>query len=119
MVLSVGALFEDPFFLISLLSGLSILIVCLIMLKYPAKQINSLYGYRTQKSMQSEKHWAFAQEYGARRMLVWSTLLSVSSILGLWINLSEIAESGLAILWMLISLAIPIFQTESKLKKLE
>ena len=48
--------------------GIIFIIVGLLMYKFPPKSINSLYGYRTASSMQSQTKWDFAQKYSAKLM---------------------------------------------------
>lgn len=59
----------NPVFLILGPCGLIFLVVAWIMLKYPPKEINHLYGYRTPSSMKSQERWDFAQGYSGRLML--------------------------------------------------
>ncbi|WP_435577458.1 SdpI family protein [Gilvibacter sp.] len=45
------------------------LLVSWLFMKYPPKKINSLYGYRTNKSMKSQEAWDFANRYSSGLML--------------------------------------------------
>lgn len=45
------------------------LLVSYIFIKFPPKNINYFYGYRTRKSMLNEEIWKVANEYSARLML--------------------------------------------------
>ncbi len=54
---------------------LSFLFVALLMLLFPQKSINSLAGYRTERSMQNQQAWDFAQRYSI--MLIFKYYLSM------------------------------------------
>jgi len=56
------------------------------MLKFPAKKINGIYGYRTSNSMKSQERWDFAQLYSAKEMIRAGAILSFSSLMGLFYN---------------------------------
>jgi hypothetical protein len=47
--------FDNPLFLIPSTSGLIFMLAGFIMLKFPPKKINSLYGYRTSSSMKNQE----------------------------------------------------------------
>jgi len=47
--------FDNPLFLIPSTSGLIFILAGFIMLKFPPKKINSLYGYRTSSSMKNQE----------------------------------------------------------------
>jgi hypothetical protein len=45
---------------------LFMLVIRLVFLKFPPKNINSIYGYRTARSMKSQKIWDAANSYWTR-----------------------------------------------------
>jgi uncharacterized membrane protein len=45
-----------------------------LMLFFPPKNINGIYGYRTTRSMKNQKNWEFAQKYSARKMIQFSAI---------------------------------------------
>ena len=49
------------------------------MLKFPPKNINALYGYRTKSSMKNQGRWEFSQKYSAIEMIKLGGLLTLSS----------------------------------------
>ncbi len=65
------------------------IIIGLIMLKFPPKKINALYGYRTSSSMKDQERWDFAQIYSAKEMIKLGGLLMLSSLIGLFCNPKE------------------------------
>jgi len=61
--------FENSLFTEPLLVGIIFIIAGIIMLKFPPKKINMLYGYRTSLSMKNQKNWDFAQRYSSVLMM--------------------------------------------------
>ena len=98
--------------------GIIFFIVGLIMNKFPPKSINSLYGYRTASSMQSQTKWDFAQKYSAKIMSfigLGMFLISFTRTL-LPLDNDQTAIFGVGIL--LISTILLIVIVEKKLKSI-
>lgn len=74
---------ENHLFIIPVGAGLIFAIGGFVMLKYPPKNINGLYGYRTSSSMKSKERWDFAQLYSSKEMIKLGLLLALSGMLGL------------------------------------
>jgi uncharacterized membrane protein len=55
--------------------GPLILLIALITKFFPPKKINHLYGYRTSRSMKSQKAWDCANAYAANVMVVTSVII--------------------------------------------
>ena len=53
--------------------GPLILVITLIIARYPPKKINHLYGYRTTRSMLNQDCWDFANKYST--VLMWESAL--------------------------------------------
>ena len=108
---------DNPLFLIPFLCGILFLIAGLIMLYYPPKNINGLYGYRTESSMKSKERWDFAQHYSAIELIKVSILLILLSLIGIVyyppIRLALIL--AFAILFVLF--AGLFYRVEKKIKK--
>lgn len=52
------------------------------LLFFPPKKIDSLYGYRTPRSMKNQENWDFAQKMAARTMIIFAFIfLFVQSVL--------------------------------------
>jgi uncharacterized membrane protein len=110
-------LLSNPFTVTAGLVGIIYLIVGIIMTIYPPKNINSMYGYRTPKSMKSPQAWAFAQKYSTKLFLIISILLITIAAISSQFTVTE--EQGIvggigAILLLTFFL---IFKTETELKK--
>lgn len=106
----------------NLLIPLAMLGFGVVFLRWPPKEINGVYGYRTARSMASQEAWDFAHAYCGRlwfRMGLAMVLLSVPAMLpclgrsegmvGLWGGLVCIVECTLMI--------VTIIPTERALKK--
>lgn len=109
--------FSNTFFLTTALAGLTFIIAGILLIKFPPKRINGIYGYRTLNSMKSQEAWDFAQRFSGKELSKWGVVSIISSITGLILPLSRnIATiSGFAILAVLI--AIIIMRTESAIKR--
>lgn len=81
--LAVVTNFEHPLFLILMMMGLVSILAGFIMIKFPPKKINSLYGYRTLNSMRSQERWDYAQSYSAKEMIRAGIVLTLLSVVGL------------------------------------
>lgn len=110
--------FENPLFIIPILTGPLILIVFLYVKKYPPNKINALYGYRTKRSMASQEAWDFAQILSTNLMIRYMIIYTVTAVLGLLIADSHsIWFVIIALVLMITFMAIPIIKTEKELKK--
>ena len=54
--------------IVSFLTGIILIIYGLIMMKFPPKEINLFFGYRTERARKNQEVWDFAQKY--RRILL-------------------------------------------------
>lgn len=104
-------------FQISFLCGGVFLLAAALMLVFPPKKINFLYGYRTVASMKSQERWEFAQKYSTIQMMKSSLFMIVASFAGYLFPDSvyiHLIVSGViitaAVVYMFIS-------TEKELKK--
>jgi uncharacterized membrane protein len=95
------------------------LIIILIFKIFPPKSINSLYGYRTGRSMKNKEQWEFAQKYSANlALMVLSTVLIIQCILYMLYQSSAMTDLTTLGFW-LIGMGIVIVTVERKLKKRE
>lgn len=101
---------------IALLDGVVYVLAGIISAKWPPKDINGWYGYRTPRSMKSKEAWEFAQPYSARSMTMWGYVLVGLALLIYLLTPSNIL--GQVVLWGMIVMAhlMPIIQTELALK---
>lgn len=94
-----------------------LLIVALVWKFYPPKEINSLYGYRTTKSMKNKETWKFANMYASMWLVRLTALLFMIAIfLYSWPVDTELIEVYM-IGPVIISLIVVIIRTENYLSK--
>jgi len=93
------------------------MIAGIILLKFPPKGINMLYGYRTKNSMKSQERWDFAQKFSAKEMIKSGSLLLFSSLLGFLINMDYLTATGVGLILMLVTAAYFIWRTEASINK--
>lgn len=59
------------------LVGIIFVLAGIIMLLFPPKNINFLYGYRTNRSMKTQENWDFSQIYSAKLLVGFGLFLLV------------------------------------------
>lgn len=109
--------FSNPLFYLSLSLALTFIVAGFIQLKFPPKEINHLYGYRTKLSMKSLEHWRFAQKYSAKLMVISSVIFSLLSIVSLFLKEFEELQIILGLGLLLGLTIVGYFLTERKLKE--
>lgn len=109
--------FENTLFFMPLLVGTIFIVAAYIMLKFPPKKINYLYGYRTKSSMKNQEHWHFSQIYSSKLMLYCGFGLIAFSGFGLLFKVS--IEKGVLIstVFLFIVTAILFIKTEKAIKQ--
>ncbi|MFA7325984.1 MAG: SdpI family protein [Candidatus Kapaibacterium sp.] len=108
---------ENPLLLIPILTGPVVIIIILITLKFPPKKINSLYGYRTKRSMASPEAWEFAQPYSGKMMLRYMVIYILTAAFSVPMkDIDPIIGVILSLIVMMVFMAIPIIKTEKELK---
>lgn len=88
----------------------------------PPKKINSLYGYRTPRSMKNAENWEYANQLSARYMVYQTSLATTVFLLSFGllrdhISVDAMILGNMAVLCLSLLALIPII--ESKLKKFE
>ncbi|NJB82832.1 SdpI family protein [Wenyingzhuangia aestuarii] len=102
-----------------LLGAISI-ITGLLMLMFPPKEINALYGYRTKRSMSNQQLWDFSQKFSAKKMIQTGILLLIASFIIAAFKIPQKAYPILVITGIIVavlSIISVIFITEQKLKQ--
>ncbi len=108
---------ENPLFLIPAMTGVIFIIVGIIMLKFPPKEINALYGYRTKSSMKNNERWAFAQKYSAKETIKLGALLTLSGLLGFFFNPPGITGMFIGLGLMILAAVLLVIRVENAIKK--
>jgi uncharacterized membrane protein len=106
----------NPLFLIPLLTGAMFVSMGIITLKFPPKEINPSYGYRTANSMKSKERWDFAQTYASKLMIRLGAILSFTCIIGILADLEKILSTVAGLLLLISTVIILITKTEIALK---
>jgi uncharacterized membrane protein len=105
----------NPIFLIPLITGPFFIMAGILMAKFPPKDINNIYGYRTKRSMKSQESWDFAQLFSAKRLIYSGIILMICSIIGSFIRTTELLAVVIGLLSVIVAAAIPIVKTEIEL----
>jgi immunity protein, SdpI family len=109
--------FDNPLFLIPSSSGLIFMLVGFVMLKFPSKKINSLYGYRTNSSIKNQERWKFAQKYSSIEMIKLGGLLTLSAIIGIVYNPKGKIGMFLGLGLMILMVIFLLIRVEKSIKK--
>ena len=109
--------FENPLFLLPILVGPIFMIAGIVMLLFPPKKINYLYGYRTKNSMKNIESWNFAQIYSSKIMILLGFFFALSSLIGIHIKGNEFIQMIIALSLMVFLCGIIFYLTENALKE--
>ena len=108
---------QEPLFIIVVTAGAVMFITGLVLMFFPPKNINHIYGYRSKKSMESEENWVFAQRYSAKLLVALGAAFVLLGFVCSWFSLSETISAIIAVVLVIISALFLIVKTESELKK--
>lgn len=103
----------NPYYYVVSVNGV-LFLFSLIFYFFPPKKRNSFYGYRTNKAMQNEDVWNFANTFFNKQLLIYSLISVIASLILVYIN-PNITWQPMAI--MLLSLAVSVIKTEQALNK--
>ena len=92
-----------------------ILVLFLIIKKFPPKKINWWYGYRTSRSMQNEEIWKIAQKYASKKSIQLALLSFIFPPL-LYVTIPEYNFLITVVINSILILMV-IYFTENYLKK--
>lgn len=107
----------DPLFLCSRLTAVSFIILGMVMKRYPPKEINDFYGYRTSRSKVSQEAWDFAQVYSSE-LIIWVGFYNgLGAVLGLFVGLSTGWSLAVFMAILIVSCIYLFTKTESELKR--
>jgi uncharacterized membrane protein len=103
--------------LIPLLVGPIFTVAGLIMFRFPPKEINGLYGYRTPASMKNQERWDFAQNLAAKEMMKLGGLLTCTACVGFIVKINEIWAVLTGLSFMLIAFVLLLIRVERAIKR--
>lgn len=101
----------NPYYYVLSINGLLFLFSVLFYF-FPPKKVNSFYGYRTNKAIQNQDIWDFANSFFNKQLLIYSVISLAGALLLVYIN-PKITWQPMAI--MLLSLAVSVIKTEQAL----
>jgi uncharacterized membrane protein len=107
---------NSPLFIILGICGLIFLITGYFTRKKPPKKINSVVGYRSRRSMQSQQHWDFAQLYFARQAIKVGIGLFLIGLVGFFFNFFQLLQLALAIILLIAGVIYLFSSTEKAIK---
>ncbi|MFY0603995.1 MAG: SdpI family protein [Flavobacteriaceae bacterium] len=91
-------------------------LISIIFNYFPPKKINSLYGYRTHKSMLNDDIWKFANALFNKTLISFSTISFVVALLLAYLNPSMM-QSWVPMALLFFTLIVCIYKTEQEIKK--
>ena len=103
---------QNPLFIVLVLTGITFIIMTMIVSKFTPKKINRLYGYRTKSSMKSQERWDFAQSYSNDLMFKYGVLLTLLGIAGYFTSFSVITSTFIGVAIMIILIIALMYQVE-------
>jgi uncharacterized membrane protein len=101
-----------PLFIVGFVFSLA----AFITLKFPPKKINSIYGYRTSRSMKNQENWDLAQRFSSQLMLKQGLILLATAILLEVLPIPMEVATLISMLLLVTSVIILFVQTEKRLK---
>ncbi len=112
-------LLYNPFFWAPLLTGIFYFALGYIMIKYPPKFGNGIYGYRTPRANKSVQHWNFAQKFSAIMFKKLGVLCLPLCTLGMISEgKSETVFAFITIAIILFPIGVVVYLTEKYLKEI-
>ena len=102
-----------------LLSGFIFIIAGGIMYFFPPKKVNSLYGYRTARSMKNQKNWDFAQIYGAKALCVLGLVFILISFTRTLLPFDNDQHALFGMFLLIIGVVVMFLISEKAIKKNE
>jgi uncharacterized membrane protein len=85
-------------------------------LKFPPKRINSIYGYRTARSMKNQENWDLAQRFSSQLMLKQGVIMLVLAFILAILPITTEVATLISLLLLLTSVLNLFVQTEKRLK---
>ena len=107
---------ENPLFNITVMVGVIFVAAGFIMWKFPPKQINFLYGYRTSRSMKNQESWDFAQKYAAKEMMKTGLVLAASGLLAFIFDFGSSVNLLVGCMLVFLAVVILVIRVEKAIK---
>ena len=97
--------------------GFVLILVGILFKLKPPKTINSIYGYRTPRSMKDQEHWDFAHEFSANLSIYLGLACMAVAPVGWYLKVSEVAEVFIGVGWLILVCFMLFWRTEKALKE--
>jgi uncharacterized membrane protein len=101
-----------PLFIVGFVFALA----AFITLQFPPKNINSIYGYRTSRSMKNQENWDLAQRFSSQLMLKQGLIMLVLAFILAILPITTEVATLISLLLLLTSVINLFVQTEKRLK---
>jgi uncharacterized membrane protein len=108
---------DNHILLLPILTGSIFILAAAIMLKFPPKKINNIYGYRTPSSMKNQERWDFSQKYSAKKLIKLGGILSLCSLIGLVYKPTKNIETYIGLVLLILTAGILILRVEMAIKR--
>jgi uncharacterized membrane protein len=95
--------------------GFVFAVAALITLKFPPKKINSLYGYRTSRSMKNQENWDLAQRFSSQLMLKQGLIMLLLALILAVLPIPIEVATLISLLLLVTSVIILFVLTEKRL----
>lgn len=102
----------NPFIYVLTTNGL-LFLLSIIFWYFPPKKINSLYGYRTHRSMLNDDIWNFANTIFNKNFIIYSGISFIAGLIFANFATSEISWQPMVL--VLLSIGVCIIKTEKAL----
>ena len=103
--------------LILVVFGIIFCLAAFLHKRFPPKQINFFYGYRTRQSMKNSESWNFAQSLSSSKMKNMSFRLIGLGLIMSFVRLEILLSLCIGTTSVISMLVLMIFQIENELKK--
>ncbi|QLG45134.1 SdpI family protein [Costertonia aggregata] len=103
-------------FFLAIFNGLLFTILGWLYMKYPPKEINHIYGYRTRRSMANQHIWDYANAIGSK-MIYYIGLVTLFSSTLLYFIFDSGTVVMASIFILLLGLGIGMYKCETLLNK--
>ena len=103
----------NPYYYVLSINGL-LFVFSILFYLFPPKKINSIYGYRTSKTMKNETIWSFANTFFVKQVVIYSAISLAMALLFVFLA-KEVSWQPMAIL--ILSLAVSVIKTEQEINQ--
>ena len=107
---------DHPGIIILSLVGFIFIVTGYIQQRFPPMRINSFYGYRTGSSMKSQERWDFAQQFSAKEIMRYGTVLFIAGWIVSYLQLPRDIFLWVTVSLIFVFIILLIYRTEKAIK---